>query len=127
VKIAADSTLSRGWLALAALAALSLGACAGTATMTIGQAIKEIAPDYRARAPATGSADLGRPLLADQPETNACFNGDPGTATPSWTRLVLSYGDVLDGKLHRPVLRYRDELRERPDPRHQGGDARRGG
>lgn len=89
----------RARLAVAMLAALSLTACAGAATVTLDKAIKDIAPDYRARTPASGAASLGRRLLGDQPETNACFDGDPGTAAPSWSKVTLSYGDVLDGKL----------------------------
>jgi hypothetical protein len=99
VKIDDDRTLSPTRLVIATLAALPLTACASTATVTIDKAIKELAPDYRARTPATGSASLGRRLLGDQPETNACFDGDQGTAAPSWSKLLLRYGDVLDGKL----------------------------
>jgi hypothetical protein len=100
VKIDDDRTLSPTRLVIAMLAALPLTACASTTTVTIDKAIKELAPDYRARTPATGSASLGRRLLGDQPETNACFDGDQGTAAPSWSKLLLRYGDVLDGKLH---------------------------
>src|ERR1700743_1770144 len=99
MKIDDRRTLSRSRLALGMLAALPLTACAGTATVTLDKAIKEMAPDYRARTPANGGAHLGRRLLGGQPETTACFDGEPGTATPSWSKLTLSYGDALDGKL----------------------------
>jgi hypothetical protein len=99
VKIDDDRTLSPTRLVIAMLAALPLTACASAATVTIDKAIKELAPDYRARTPANGSASLGRRLLGDQPETNACFDGDQGTAAPSWSMVALHYGDVLDGKL----------------------------
>ena len=94
-----DRALARGGLAIAALAALPLTACATTATVTLDRAVKDLAPDYRARTPASGAASLGRRLLGDQPETNACFDGDQGTAAPSWSRMTLSYEDMLDGKL----------------------------
>lgn len=86
-------------LAIAVLAALPLTACASAATVTIDKAIKDLAPDYHARTPASGSASLGRRLLGDQPETNACFDGDQGTAAPSWSKVALHYEDALDGKL----------------------------
>lgn len=100
MNICVDRTLCRTHRALATLAALSLTGCASSATVTLDKAIKELAPDYRARTPASGVASLGRRLLGGQPETNACFDGDPGTAAPSWSKVALSYGDVLDGKLH---------------------------
>ncbi|APR88491.1 hypothetical protein A7982_13840 [Minicystis rosea] len=100
MNIDADKTLCWSRRALAPLAALSLTGCASSATVTLDKAIKEVAPDYRARAPASGVASLGRRLLGGQPETNACFDGDAGSAAPSWSKVALSYGDVLDGKLH---------------------------
>ena len=99
MKIVNDDTLARSRLAITALAALPLTACATTATVTIDKAVKDLAPDYRARTPASGAASLGRRLLGDQPETNACFDGDQGAAAPSWSRMTLSYEDMLDGKL----------------------------
>jgi hypothetical protein len=89
----------RARVVLAALASLPLAACATTATITLDKAVREVAPSYRVRAPASGEGSLGRRLLGDAPETNACFDGDRATSAPSWSRLVLSYGDVLDGKL----------------------------
>ena len=94
-----DTILARSRIALAALAALPLVACASTATVTLDKAVKDLAPDYRARTPASGAMSLGRRLLGDQPETNACFDGDQGVAAPSWSRMTLSYEDMLDGKL----------------------------
>ncbi|WP_437994985.1 hypothetical protein WMF26_26660 [Sorangium sp. So ce185] len=99
MKIDDDRSRSPIRLAIAALAALPVAACASTATVTLDKAIKDLAPDYRARTPASGAASLGRRLLGDQPETNACFDGDQGTAAPSWSKVTLHYGDVLDGKL----------------------------
>jgi hypothetical protein len=84
---------------LAALPLLSLTACASTTTVTLGQAVRDLAPDYRVRAPANSTADLGRRLLGDAPETNACFDGDPGAASPSWSAVTLTYADLLDGKV----------------------------
>ncbi len=99
MNIHADKTLARTRRALATLVALSVTGCASSATVTLDKAVKELAPDYHARTPASGVASLGRRLLGGQPETNACFDGDPGTAAPSWSKVALSYGDVLDGKL----------------------------
>ncbi|XXY49180.1 hypothetical protein WME91_55145 [Sorangium sp. So ce269] len=100
MKIDDDRTPPPTRLVIATLAALQLTACAASAaTVTLDQAIKELAPDYRARTPASGAASLGRRLLGDQPETNACFDGDQGTAAPSWSLVALRYGDVLDGRL----------------------------
>lgn len=77
-----------------------LASCAPIASsVTIDMAVRDVAPGYRVRAPANGTPDLGRRLLGGQPETNACFEGDKGTAVPSWSRMTLSYEDVLDGKL----------------------------
>ncbi|MFS8065712.1 MAG: hypothetical protein ACMG6S_04990 [Byssovorax sp.] len=98
MKIAND-TVAQSRLAIVALAALPLTACATSATVTLDRAVKDLAPDYHARTPASAAASLGRRLLGDQPETNACFDGDQGTAAPSWSRMTLSYEDMLDGKL----------------------------
>lgn len=99
MKFADDRTPSPARAAVAALVALPLTACASAATVTIDKAVRELAPDYRARTPVSGSAGLGRRLLGGQPETNACFDGDQGTAAPSWSAVVLHYEDALDGKL----------------------------
>ncbi len=58
VKIDDGRTPSPTRLVMATLLPLQLTACASVATVTLDQAIKELAPDYRARTPASGAASL---------------------------------------------------------------------
>lgn len=62
--------------------------------------IKTDAPQYRAKAPATGDAELGRRLVGEQTETNMCFHGDTVVSEfQGWSTRTLTYDGAADGDL----------------------------
>lgn len=83
--------------AASALLAVAGLACAGGAGLE--QALSPVAPGFRASAPASGEAELGRHLVGDQPATNRCFDGTGATEAPVWDALEVRYTSATDAQL----------------------------
>jgi hypothetical protein len=95
------SALRRAALTAALAASLSFATGCGGPASSLAKSVRDMAPDYRFKAPASSEADLGRELRGGQPLTNACFDGDHKEGEPksSWSKLQARYDDVLSGEL----------------------------
>jgi hypothetical protein len=79
---------------------LCVSACAAAGGAGLGGLLDDLAPGYRRKAPASGEAELGRRLLGDQVETNACFVGREAAAPlASWSRGAVAYTSAFDARL----------------------------